>query len=142
MAARILAPGIAGHIWRCGVRLTADGAVFERGAFTAREWARLRTDPAVKVEPLDEVAPDEAPEAPEAEEITLVEEDVPDPVDELVRVIPGLEPGDFTQDGQPRMRALRAALPEMGDALITDAARDEAMRRLAQSGFRPPGETA
>lgn len=139
MAARISAPGIAGHIWRCGVRLTADGAVFERSAFTAREWARLRTDPAVKVEPLDEAAPDEAPEA---EEITLVEEDVPDPVGELVRVIPGLEPGDFTQDGQPRMRALRAALPGMGDVLITDAARDEAMRRLAQSGFRPPGETA
>jgi hypothetical protein len=30
----------------------------------------------------------------------------------------------------------------MDDALITDATRDEAMRRLAQSGFRPPGETA
>lgn len=141
MAARISAPGVAGHIWRCGVRLTDAGAVFERGAFTVREWARLRADPAVKVEPLDEAAPDGAAED-EAEEIALVEDEAPDPVDELVRVIPGLEPGDFTQDGQPRMRALRSALPDMDDALITDAARDEAMRRLAQSGFRPPGETA
>ncbi len=139
MAARISAPGVAGHIWRCGVRLTDTGAVFERGAFTAREWARLRADPAVKVEPLDEAAPEDAAEA---EEIALVEDEAPGPVDELVRVIPGLEPGDFTQDGQPRMRALRAALPDMDDALITDAARDEAMRRLAQSGFRPPGESA
>lgn len=139
MAARVSAPGIAGHIWRCGVRLTDAGAVFERGAFTAREWARLRADPAVKVEPLDEAAPDEPAEA---EEIALVEDDAPGPVDELARVIPGLEPGDFTQDGQPRMRALRTALPDMDDALITDAARDEAMRRLARSGFRPPGETA
>jgi hypothetical protein len=139
MAARISAPGIAGHIWRCGVRITDAGAVFERGAFTAREWARLRADPAVKVEPLDEAAPEDAAEA---EEIALVEDEAPGPVDELVRVIPGLEPGDFTQDGQPRMRALRATLPDMDDTLITDAARDEAMRRLAQSGFRPPGETA
>lgn len=139
MAARVSAPGTAGHIWRCGVRLTDAGAVFERGAFTAREWARLRADPAVKVEPLDEAAPEDAVED---EEITLVEDEAPGPVDGLVRVIPGLEPGDFTQDGQPRMRALRAALPEMDDALITDAARDEAMRRLARSGFRPPGETA
>jgi len=137
MGARVSAPGVTGHVWRCGVRLTDKGAVFERGAFTAREWARLRADPAVKVEPLDEAAPEEFPEADEA---VLVEDDAPGPVDELVRVIPTLEPGDFTQDGQPRMRALRAALPDMDDALITDAARDEAMRRLAQSGFRPPGE--
>ena len=139
MAARISAPGVTGHIWRCGVRLTADGAVFERGAFTPREWARLRSDPAVTVEPISETAPEEADDLGEVE---LVEDDVSTPVDELVRVISELAPGDFTQDGQPRMRALRAALPGMDDALITDAARDEAMRLLAQSGFRPPGETA
>lgn len=139
MAARVSAPGITGHIWRCGVRLTAAGAVFERGAFTAREWARLRADPAVKVEPPDEATPEDTPEP---EDIELVEDEPAGPVDELVRVIPALEPGDFTQDGQPRMRALRAALPDMDDALITDVARDEAVRRLAQSGFRPPGETA
>lgn len=127
MRVHIKSTQAAGH-WRCGVRLSKQGAEFQvyegkpvKGGLSTEELARMEKDPRVVV--------------------TALAEDEPAPVDPAVALaervraaIAALEPGDFDQNGKPKLGALREALPDDAKAITADL-RDEVYTALLTAGF-------
>lgn len=117
----------AGRFW------PEAGTVVAVDALDDATWKRLMDEPLLHIR------------AATAEEVAAAQDEGEDGmpfsevVDRLMEVIPGLAADDFTEQGPPKLRPLRRAAEELDAALITDAARDEAMRRLVEGGFTPPG---
>lgn len=114
----------AGRFW------PEAGTVVAADALDDATWKRLMDEPLLHIR---EATAEEVEAATGAGAATPKEV-----IDALMRVIPHLAAGDFTQDGQPKLKPLRKAATEIEDALITDAARDEAMTRLLVAGFEAP----
>jgi hypothetical protein len=87
---------------RCGRTFTKDGVtVSYPDDFTAEEWDVLRGEPMLHIR-----------EAPEGAELEAAAEG--DLKAQLRRVISGLPPEDFADDGVPLADAIRKALPGVG----------------------------
>ena len=97
---RVLISTIAanGVFYRCGRAFTAEGVIVAKDAFSEAEWARLTAEPMLHIRP-----------APEDAELDAAAED--DLKAQLRRVIAGLDPADFGEDGVPLADPIRKALP-------------------------------
>jgi len=121
-------------IYRAGRFWPAAGTVVASGDLGDADWKRLMDEPLLHIR---EATAEEIEAAAAGASETTTPETV---IDELMRVIPGLGAGDFTEGGLPKLKPLRKAATEADDALITDAARDAAMARLVEGGFKVPKE--
>lgn len=122
--------GLTG-LWRAGRFWPDAGTVVAAADLDDATWQRLMAEPRLDIRA---ATAEEVAAASGADDMAFAEV-----IDELMRVIPRLAAGDFTQDGQPRLKPLRK-VAGIEDALITNEARDEAMRRLVEGGFKAPTE--
>lgn len=88
----------SGLFHRCGRAFTAEGVVVAQDEFSEAEWERLAAEPMLHIRP-----------APEEAELAVAAED--DLKAQLRRVIAGLAPADFGEDGVPLADPIRKALP-------------------------------
>ncbi|PTE15938.1 hypothetical protein [Pseudogemmobacter blasticus] len=89
----------AAGFFRCGVHWPEAGKTVSRDEFTPEQWTILKDEPNLRIGP--------------APEDTV---DVAGAIEDSLRVsvrdaIGQLEPGDFGEDGLPKVEALRKALP-------------------------------
>jgi hypothetical protein len=124
--------GLTGR-WRAGRFWPDADTVVPVDALDDATWAILMGEPLLHIREAtaEEIEAFEAAKADEA----VAEADAV--VEVLMDVIPQLAAGDFTRDGQPKLKPLRK-VAGIEDALITEGARDAAMRRLVEGGFAPP----
>lgn len=94
----VLISAVSGLFYRCGRAFTTEGVVVAPDEFSEAEWRRLQDEPHLHIRP-----------APEEAELALAAED--DLKTPLRRVIAGLTPAEFGEDGAPLADAIRKALP-------------------------------
>lgn len=117
--AKILISTVApsGQFFRLGRAWTKDGVVVEQSDFSDAEWEILASDQMLHIRP----APAEAELAAASDEALV----------EAVKVaISEMAPGDFQQDGKPKLSVLKELMPEE-KSRITAQLRDQVWAALA-----------
>lgn len=110
--------------FRAGRHWPAGGTTVDPEAFDARDWARIASEPNLKITP---AAPEAAPQPAR---------------DSLVMdAIRSLAPEAFGQDGKPNVGPVNDAMPK-GQTRVTAAERDAALEALVAGGFEIPKPAA
>lgn len=91
------APGF----YRCGRFFPVDGIVLDKAELEDVQWKTLQAEPRLRLEP---VADEEASTIAETEGETMAA---------ITAALVKLEPGDYGNDGKPKIDALRALLPNL-----------------------------
>lgn len=110
--------------WRCGQHFTQTGLVVEADAFDEDQWARLRSEPKLRVS-----------DAVDADELALAER-----FEAISDAIAGLTHLDFQKDGRPKLDALNTVLVEAGLTKAPGKERDTVFDAMREGGFEPPEE--
>ncbi|SFQ14325.1 hypothetical protein SAMN05421853_102105 [Roseivivax halotolerans] len=118
---------------RCGRVFSTSGTVVALGEFENDEWKRLEADKYLHIREArdDEVAAQAVTAEP------LDAEAAAELAERLDEVIRALEPGDFGQDGKPKITAIRKWLPEEKDR-IDATLRDAVWKLMTEGGFEAP----
>lgn len=121
MTGMFIAARAAAGFFRLGRHFTQTRTFHRFEEFTDEQWQRLMAEPNLQVTPPteDELAELDAPEVAD------------DDLETVKAAIRALKAEDFTQNGEPKMDALRAALKDTGIEL-TPAIRDVAHRAVKE----------
>jgi hypothetical protein len=122
----------SGTFFRAGRMWIKVGSVVDPEDFTQAGLRAIEQEPNLKVREATEAEI----AATQVAAAALSEAEV---IDALLAAIPQLDDTDFTAKGLPDMARLRAAV-DVEPKLVTAAARDAAMERLIEGGFKQPSK--